>query len=117
MGKRKNSFYLYNSKTKKRKEIKANHYRAIKIKYLGPTDTKGSRIILTDTRNKKRITISYDHSQRGTFEIAIKYLLEIGIKTDSYYYDNLKPEYVILTSNFEIMINKQKRKKNESTRN
>jgi len=106
MKKRKNSFYLYNSKTEKRKEIKANHYRSIKIKYLGPTDTKGSRIVLIDTRNKTRKTISYDYSQKGTFEIAIKYLLEIGIKTDSYYYNDYSHEYVILTNNFEIMINK-----------
>jgi len=57
MKKRKNSFFLYNSKTKKRKEIKANHYRAIKIKYLCATDYKGERIVLIDTRNKKRKTI------------------------------------------------------------
>jgi len=88
------------------KEIKANHYRAIKIKYLCPIGCKGERIVLIDTRNKKRKTISYDYSQKGSFEIAIKYLLEIGIKTDSYYYNDYENQYVILTNNFDIMINK-----------
>ena len=106
MKKRKNSFFLYNRKTEKRKEIKANHYRAIKIKYLCATDYKGERIVLIDTRFKKRKTISYDYSQKGSFEIAMKYLLEIGIKTHSYYYNDYEHQYVILTNNFEIMINK-----------
>jgi len=99
----KNSFLLRDSKNNKSKEIKLNHYRAIFVDYLAPTNSKGSRIVLRDTRHKKNKIISYDYSQKGSFEIAIKYLLKQGIKTRSYYYDNFKNYYVILTDNFEII--------------
>lgn len=105
---KKNSFLLYQYKRNKdnswnSKEIKLNHYRAIIVDFLPPTDTKGDRIVLRDTRYKKRKIISYDYSEKGSFEIAIKYLLKQGIKTKSYYYDDFKNYYVILTDNFEMI--------------
>ena len=106
--KNKNSFLLYSNKrdsenNRKTKEIKLNHYRAIIVDFLPPTDTKGERIVLRDTTHKKRKIIAYDYSQAGAFQIAIKYLLKQGIKTKSYYYDSFKNYYVILTDNFEML--------------
>ena len=92
---KKNSFLLHQYKRNKNnswksKEIKLNNYRAIIVDFLPPTNTKGDRIVLRDTRHKKRKIISYDYSESGSFQIGIKYLLKQGIKTKSYYYDSFK---------------------------
>ena len=39
-----------------------HHYRIFEIKYLGATDTKGSRLKIVDTRHNQAKTLSKDYS-------------------------------------------------------
>jgi len=58
------------------------NHRVIKVKFLGPTNTLGDRIQLTEARFRKteRKTISYSYSQNcSTVKQAINYLDSIGI--------------------------------------
>ena len=56
--------------------------RTIKVKYLPPTNFKGSRVKLNDTRHLESVTISYRYEERGTLDIAMRYLIEKGFKND-----------------------------------
>ena len=59
-------------------EIK-NH-RTIKVKYLGPTNYRGSRIKIYDTQHQKTIskTFSYDYKIGNVEEQGFKILTENG---------------------------------------
>lgn len=59
---------------------KIQNLRAFEVKYLGPTNNNGSRIKITDTRNKISIIISYDYEANNATETALKYLNSIGFR-------------------------------------
>ena len=81
-----------------------NNMRAIKVKFLPPTNTRGTRIKLTEQRfqNTDNITLSFDYEIGNGTKQAIKYLQEKGINligkaelkketiffSDSWQYDN-----------------------------
>lgn len=56
---------------------KSKHYRAIKVKYLGPTNTEGSRIKFIDERFNESKTIGYG-LQGDTLDQAIEVLSNNG---------------------------------------
>ena len=49
---------------------------AIQVKYLGATDTLGSRVKLTSLRFGDSATIDYDHSKNSIVEMAINWIVE-----------------------------------------
>lgn len=51
-----------------------------KIKYLGPTNFRGSRVRITSERFKESVTIPYDHSANDSVEIAANYLKTAGFE-------------------------------------
>lgn len=53
-------------------------YRAIKIKYLKPTNTKGSRIKLTDERFNQSKTIEYRSNRGDTLDQSHAFLASRG---------------------------------------
>lgn len=55
-------------------------YNIIKIKYLPATNTRGSRVLLTNERLLERKTIPYNHSYNNAQDIAIAYLKTKKIK-------------------------------------
>ena len=78
-----------------------NHFRALNIRFLSPTNYKGSRIKINDLRNKKSKIISWDYSISEIQIIAIEYLQSIGIKINGFFYDSKKQEYILLTNDFK----------------
>tara|TARA_R100000458_G_C8181143_1_gene178152 strand:+ start:374 stop:652 length:279 start_codon:yes stop_codon:yes gene_type:complete len=52
--------------------------RVLNFKYLGPTNTKGSRVKITDKWFGQSVTISSDYRFNNAAESAVAYLLERG---------------------------------------
>jgi hypothetical protein len=52
--------------------------QAIQTKYIGPSNTKGSRISVTAMGNKNRIYVPYDHEhdEHKMHEVAMKKFLD-----------------------------------------
>lgn len=46
------------------------------VKYLSPTNHKGTRVKLTSKRFEQSVTIPYDYTCNSSTEVAIKYLQE-----------------------------------------
>ena len=54
------------------------NFQLFQVKYLGATNTKGSRVSIKDTRFKQLVVIPYDYSFNSAMDIAINYLKERG---------------------------------------
>jgi len=82
-------------------ELPQFHFRGIQVKYYGPTNYRGSRIKLYDTRHKKTIWLSYSYKYGDINAQAIDHLLKQGIESDGFTYDEKTGVYTILTTNFD----------------
>ena len=89
-----------------KKEYTLNHLRAFKIKCLPPTDFKGTRVAIDDLRHKKRVIESYNYEIGDIKNQGFKFLKDLGIKVNSFYFNEKDYTYTLLSENFEIMINK-----------
>lgn len=49
-----------------------------KIKFLGPTNSKGSRVKIVSERFKQKIVISWDYSANSSVQIAANHLQKLG---------------------------------------
>ena len=76
------------------------HFRGIKVKYYPPTDYRGSRVKLYDTRHKKTVWLSYSYKYGDIKSQAIDYLWRQGIESDGFTYDEKTGVYTILTTDF-----------------
>lgn len=92
----------------KGKDLFLNHLRGIEIKYLSPTNYKGSRVKINDTRHKVSKIISYDYSYNNARDIGIEYLLKRGIEIDSMTYNEKTHIHTILTKDFATPIKEGK---------
>jgi len=59
---------------------KIQNYRALEVKYLGPTNSSGSKIKIIDHRFDKSKAIPYNHSENSALDGAVSYLEKLGIK-------------------------------------
>ena len=50
----------------------------IKVKYLGATNTKGSRVKIVSDRFKSSVTLGYNYEFNSALEIACDYLTKLG---------------------------------------
>lgn len=57
--------------------------RAIRVRFLGPTDYKGARVKLTDTLGiiERPTTIGFDYAEQGALRTALAFLREQGWDT------------------------------------
>ena len=92
----------------KDKDLFLNHLRGIEIKYLAPTNYKGSRVKIYDTRHEISKIISYDYSYNNARDIGIEYLLKRGIEIDSMTYNEKTHIHTILTKDFATSIKEGK---------
>ena len=77
--------------------------RVFKIKYLGATNTKGSRIKIIDCRFKKSKTLSRSYKHISGLYDAVDYLTNKGINI--LYQGELNyNENILISDDFEIMI-------------
>ena len=77
------------------------HFRGIQVKYYPPTNYRGSRVKLYDTRHNKSIWLSYSYKYGDINSQAIDYLWKQGIESDGFTYDEKTGIYTILTTNFD----------------
>jgi len=70
---------------------------AIHITYLGPTNTKGSRVKLTSKRLKQSVTLYRDYSSSHALDQAIDYLTSRGFSLVATTEDGA----IILSTTFE----------------
>ena len=80
--------------------MKAVHL--IEVKYLGATNTKGSRIKITSLRfPNDSLTTSFDYSANSINHPAIDLLNSFGFKITGYGYDEKKGVYILCSETFE----------------
>lgn len=91
-------------KNNKMRNIKIKHNRAFNVKYLSPTDFRGSRVKITDLRHNKSIIISFDYALTGIKEMALSELLKLGIKINSFSYNEKTYEYTLNSYDFATQI-------------
>jgi len=85
------------------KQIKLlKNLRAFKIKYIGATNSRGSRVSIKDLRNNKTLIIAYDYEFNNICDMANKYLNSIGI--ECLFRCEYENGYILLTNNFDVMI-------------
>ena len=63
---------------RKVKELTGCDTRILNFKYLGPTNTKGSRVKITDKRFQRSKTVAFDYRFTNAVEVAVDYLLSQG---------------------------------------
>tara|TARA_R100001463_G_scaffold66729_2_gene120355 strand:+ start:1084 stop:1392 length:309 start_codon:yes stop_codon:yes gene_type:complete len=91
--------------TLKDKSILLNHLRGIEVKYMPPTNHKGARIKIYDTRHEVRKIISYNYSYNNARDEAIDYLMARGIEINSMTYNEKTHTHTLLTLDFATSIN------------
>jgi len=77
--------------------------RAFKVVYKGPTNTRGSRVIITDLRFKVKTVISYNYEMNDVGDMAEVWLKKLGI-TIKYQAENANEGYILLTDDFTTQI-------------
>ena len=85
-----------------RAELPQFHFRGIQVKCYPPTNCRGTRIRIYDTRHKKTAWIPYDYLYSDIKSQAIDYLWKKGIESDGFTYDEKTGVYTILTTNFSM---------------
>jgi peptide methionine sulfoxide reductase MsrA len=71
---------------------------SITVKYIGPSNTKGSRVSITSDRFKERVLISYDYQLNSIYEMAQAYLESKGFYISGV--SETKGGYILLTNHF-----------------
>ncbi len=88
-------------KTLTEKYYNIKNTRAIKVKFVGATNTKGSRIKLTDdylSERKQSVFVSYDYSIGNVAEQGLKYLIDKGFNIIAR--ASNENEYIFLVDNW-----------------
>ena len=80
-------------------EITPN-YHAIRVSYLGATNSRGSRMKLTSLRFNDSVTLSYDYSFNQGRDQAINFLQVNGFEVVGSCYDEKKQDSIIICKSF-----------------
>jgi hypothetical protein len=74
----------------------------IEVKYLGPSNTRGSKVKLTSLRFPgDSLTVSYSYRFHNILDEGLDILKAGGFKVVGYGYDEKKKVYIIASSTFE----------------
>jgi hypothetical protein len=78
-----------------------------KVTFLGPTNTQGSRLRITDLRYNKSIVLSKSYNYSNITEQSIKYLSDkLGIDIVAHAWDDVKGTDYLMTTNFNTQLSK-----------
>lgn len=89
-------------------EITPN-YHAIRVSYLGATNSRGSRIKLTSLRFNDSITLEYNYSFNQGKDQAIKFLQIQGFNVIGACYDEKKQDTIVICENFLSLLDINKK--------
>lgn len=76
--------------------------KAFEVKYLGPTNTQGSRVQIIDLLRNERKTFSWNYEYNYTLDQAINIFKNNGIEIVAT--SELKNSYVILVEDFKTSV-------------
>ena len=77
-----------------------NNTTGLKVKYIGATDTKGSRVKFTQLNNNKSVTVSYNH-KFDTLGLAEEILNRIDLlRGFGVIVDNTQNDYYLINLEF-----------------
>ena len=87
---------------------KAQQVRMFEVKFLGPTDTRGARVVVKDTRRRpeRRVYLSYDYAVGDILKQAEQFLGERGIACS--HYGGVRGAYFLMSENFVTEIRDEK---------
>lgn len=77
------------------------NYNIIEVKYLGATNTMGSRVKMFSPRFETSKTISFDYSFNSIDQMAVKYLKDNGFNIIGQ--GETKEGFVIITDTFKAL--------------
>jgi hypothetical protein len=77
------------------------HTQAIEVKYVSPTNTRGTRVQLKDTRFNTKITLSYDYEIGNVMIQAIKHLENNGYNIVCYSNNRVNDTYTIMVDSID----------------
>jgi len=72
--------------------------RGFTVKYLPETNTRGSRVKITDTRFNKSVTFPFSFEDISTLDLAVRYLKNLGFEPLNYIHFS-NPEHWLITAN------------------
>lgn len=70
--------------------------RVIEIKFVSPTNTHGDQVSLKDTHFNESKRINWDYRFNSALEVAVNYLVSLGIEIQSIAYNDHKDIYYIV---------------------
>ena len=75
--------------------------RIFKVKYLGPTNYRGSRVKITEQRNgfTDNVTLSFDYAIGDILEQSVKYIKKLGINVLGYGWTG--SEYILFSDTWQ----------------
>jgi hypothetical protein len=82
-------------------KYKPKHMRLFIIQYMGPTNYKGSRIKITDTRHKISITKSWGYDTDSLISEAMQHFKSVGIPIAAYGANDIDKKDYALSPNFD----------------
>ena len=78
------------------------NYHLIAIKYMGASNTRGSRVKIESLRfPNDSVIVSYDYKFGNILDQSIEFLKEEGFKLKGFGYDEKKGIYIIMSETFE----------------
>ncbi len=86
------------------KNSTAKNHRLFHVKYIGATNTRGSRVKINDLRFQRSKTIPYNHEHNCIADMAEDYLESRGIKCDIIGEADSLKGYILGTTNFQEQI-------------
>lgn len=55
------------------------NFHVLTVKYSGPTNSRGARVVIRSDRFKKSKTIDYDHDLSNIYDMAVNHLSSLAV--------------------------------------
>lgn len=82
-------------------QVTARNTRMLTVKYLPPTNYKGSRIKIIDRYFGKSITLGYNYQYTSALRGAVHWLIQNGWDVQAYNSEACKDEYVVVIGTWD----------------
>ena len=70
--------------------------RVIEVRFVSPTNNHGDQVSLKDTHFNESKRINWDHRFNSALEVAVNYLVSLGIEVQSIAYNDSKDVYYVV---------------------
>lgn len=70
--------------------------RVIEVRFVSPTNNHGDQVSLKDTHFNESKRINWDYRFNSALEVAVNYLVSLGIEVQSIAYNDSKDVYYVV---------------------